>query len=824
MSLLQQAIQLLSEAPGNIVYHLVTLFALQVVFALSASQWQRDRTDLPARRSAWAAGAIFLTRVGLLLAGVLLMDGPVTAVAALAPLEQAVHTITVLFFVWAFVPHSTRFPRLGHVLLGLSVALIGVMTLSFIQLWQVQASLGEAYNGSQQVTIWGIVQLIVLGLGLVYLLSRRRLRFSLPAFIVGLLLLAHVAHFWNYPEIIPTTTNIPYWIRLGDFIVFPLWAALAYRQTLTPLLAVRDAHQPITAQTADMLQLATQVVRSLEVETAVSQAIAMAAQMSEATFVGIALTHEQNPQQLQLTSNLAQAVQLSGEERLRNWYLNRTDWPSFRQAWDRREMVVLWPDGMGARQLRDWYDEMGIAPLGPLLVQPLIVKREVIGLLLLAGPAERREWNETERELVEAMARYVAQVVDNGRYLSRAIQSAATAAPSLADTAVSGRIVALETERDQLRTELDTTVSRLQQAEARAVAANKQVRDLAATLDEIDQVNQDEQVVALQTEIDALRESLIEAEEAMALAAASEGELSTEWVMHTITRYSGQLEEAEARIQALEAELAERDQGVFSDVFVALVQELRTPMTSIVGYTDILLSERMGILGVRQREFVQRVQANATRLGVLLEQLIQLVTAASEPGVVRLTDAATEVDKVVDTAVNTILHQIREKNLRLELNIAPNLPPLPINQKDLRQIITSLLNNACQSSKNNGVVALKIHANSIPVPLNQTGNGQTEQFKFVHLAVTDSGGGIHVNDRSRVFAPQLQADSPLIAGLGDTGAALSVARVLAEANGGRIWVDSIMGAGSTFSAVFPLSPEPIFEEDAYTAVAEGEVG
>ncbi|MEJ2747757.1 MAG: histidine kinase dimerization/phospho-acceptor domain-containing protein [Anaerolineae bacterium] len=664
MSLLQQAIQLLSEAPGNIVYHLVTLFALQVVFALSISQWQRDRTDLAAWRNAWAAGAIFLARVGLLLAGVLLVGGSVTAVSVLAPLEQAVHTITVLFLIWAFIPHSTRFPRLGHVLLGLSVAIIGVMTLSFIQLWQAQAALGEAYNGSQQATVWGIIQLIILGLGLVYLLSQSRLRVSLPVFIIGLLLLAHVAHFWNYPEIIPTTTNIPYWIRLGDFIVFPLWAVLAYRQMLTPLLAVREAQQPLTAQMAEMLQLATGVVHTMEMETAVSQAVTMAAQMSGATFAGIALTHEQNPQQLQLTSNLAQAVQLHGDEKLPNWYLNRTDWPSFRQAWERLETIVLWPDGMGARQLRDWYQEMGIAPLGPLLIQPLVVKQDVNGLLLLAGPAERQDWNETERELVKAIAKYVAQVVDNGRYLAKAIQSAATAAPAAVDTAVSGRIVALETERDQLRAELDTTVSRLQQAEARAVTANKQVRDLAATLNEMDQANQDERVEALQTEIESLRESLIEAEEAMALAAASEGELSTEWVMHTITRYSGQLEEAEARIQALEAELAEFDQGAISEVLVALAQELRTPMTSIAGYTDILLSERMGILGVRQREFVQRVQANATRMEVLLEQIIQFVTAASEAGAVRLTDVATEMDKVVDTAVNTVLHQIREKNLR----------------------------------------------------------------------------------------------------------------------------------------------------------------
>jgi signal transduction histidine kinase len=344
------------------------------------------------------------------------------------------------------------------------------------------------------------------------------------------------------------------------------------------------------------------------------------------------------------------------------------------------------------------------------------------------------------------------------------------------------------------------------------VTANKQARDLAATLAEMDQINRNEQIEALEREIEALRESLIEAEEAMALAAASEGELSTEWVMHTITRYSGQLEEAQERIQSLEATLADWEQGPVSEIIISLVQELRTPMTSIVGYTDILLAERVGILGVRQREFVQRVQANTARMGVLLDQLVQLTTTAN-PLPSRQVEAETDVEEVVDTAVNTVLNQIREKNLRLELKVSADLPLLPVNRSDLRQIMTSLLGNACQSSTNDSRVVLNVLAGIIPPPRHSE-NGHSEQFNFLHLAVTDSGGGIRVEDRPRVFDPQHDADSPLIAGLGDTGAALSVARVLTEANGGRLWVDSIMGVGSTFSAVFPLSVERVNGETA----------
>jgi signal transduction histidine kinase len=817
MSLLQQAIQLLSEAPGNIVYHLVTLFALQVVFALSVNHWQRDRTDRLALRMAWAAGAVFLARAGLLLAGVIFQGSLSTAVAAIAPIEQAVHTITILFLIWAFVPHSKRYPRFGHLLLGLAVTITGVMTLSFVQTWQIQAGAGEAYNGTPQATIWGIVQLIVLGLGLVFLLQQNRLRLTLPVMIVGLLFLAHVAHFWNYPEILPTTTDVPYWIRLGHFIVLPLWAAWVYRYTLMPLLAAHE--QPAAVQVARSLNLATEVISTLELETAVSQAVDMAARMTGATFAGIALSQEDNPKQLHLTCTQGQTVQLSGVEQPRSWFLNLEDWPSFRQVLAEKQAITLKPEGMGARQLRDWYQEMGVTPLGPLFIQPLQVQQDILGLLLLAGPGDRTEWDEAAQILAGAVAGYVARVVDNGRYLSRAGRPPLVTMSPM-DTAVSGRIMALEEERSQLKAELGTTVSRMQQAEMRAVTANKQARDLAATLAEMDQINRSEQVEALEMEIEALRESLIEAEEAMALAAASEGELSTEWVMHTITRYSGQLEEAQERIQSLELTLAEHTQGPVGEIIISLVQELRTPMTSIAGYTDILLAERVGILGVRQREFVQRVQANTVRMGVLLDQLVQLITTAdSTPS--RMAEVETDVEEVIDTAVNTVLNQIREKNLRLELKISSDLPLLPVNHHDLRQIVTSLLGNACQSSANDSGVVLKVLAGSISPP-HRSENGQSEQFNFLHLAVTDSGGGIRVEDRSRVFDPQHDADSPLIAGLGDTGAALSVARVLAEANGGRLWVDSMMGVGSTFSAVFPLSLERMNGETAVSGESEGD--
>jgi len=79
------------------------------------------------------------------------------------------------------------------------------------------------------------------------------------------------------------------------------------------------------------------------------------------------------------------------------------------------------------------------------------------------------------------------------------------------------------------------------------------------------------------------------------------------------------------------------------------------------------------------------------------------------------------------------------------------------------------------------------------------------------LQVTDSGGGIPAEDLTRVFSRLYRAENALIQGVGDTGVGLSIAKTLTEAQGGRIWVDTKIGAGSTFSVLLPVrqpAPEP----------------
>jgi two-component system NtrC family sensor kinase len=161
------------------------------------------------------------------------------------------------------------------------------------------------------------------------------------------------------------------------------------------------------------------------------------------------------------------------------------------------------------------------------------------------------------------------------------------------------------------------------------------------------------------------------------------------------------------------------------------------------------------------------------------------------------------VREVLETAVNGVVSHLRDKNLQLDLDIDQDLPALPVNRSALHQIFSNLLSNACLASSKNGRVMATAHAQSLP----DAGNDASEPIRFLQINISDSGSGIRQEDLPRVFTAHYEAERPLIAGLGDTGAGLSMAYDLTNANGGRLWVESQPGSGSTFSLLFPIAVE-----------------
>ena len=234
------------------------------------------------------------------------------------------------------------------------------------------------------------------------------------------------------------------------------------------------------------------------------------------------------------------------------------------------------------------------------------------------------------------------------------------------------------------------------------------------------------------------------------------------------------------------------------DQFVAsLSQELRTPMTSIVGYTDLLLSESVGSLAEMQRKFLQRIKANVERLSGLLNDLISVTMI--DAGQLELHRVTVDINQIVEDTVIASRAQLEDREITLALNLMEQPPSLEADPDRLRQILANLLGNAikCSPAGSTIQISTSIHQESEP--------GKTASIRYVKVSVRDSGGGIAPRDREHVFDRFYHTDKALINGLGETGVGLAVAKALVEAHGGRIWVESEMGAGSTFSFLLPIS-------------------
>jgi len=235
------------------------------------------------------------------------------------------------------------------------------------------------------------------------------------------------------------------------------------------------------------------------------------------------------------------------------------------------------------------------------------------------------------------------------------------------------------------------------------------------------------------------------------------------------------------------------------EVVASLTQDLRQPLSSIVGYSELLLGESVGILGALQKKFLERIQASSERMSALLDDLIRVTAIDSGP--LKLLREKVEVMSVVEEAILNCSSQFREKGINLRLDLADDLPQVQADRDALRQIMLHLLNNAGSASAIDGEVVLSVKRES-----EQKASG--ERADYIFISVRDSGGGIRAEDQPRVFSRVYRADAPLVAGLGDTGVGLSVAKALVEAHGGRIWLTSEMGVGSTFNLLLPVEARP----------------
>lgn len=462
MALIQQIIELLSRPPGSVIYHLITLFALQVVLALAFSHWHRDPNDEAARRMTFAAGGILVARLLLLFISLLVEGDPLRARITLPPIEQAIDMATVLLLVWGLAPIAEDRPRLADGVILVSLVVVAVVCLFFFQDWQNRVADGgatTAYLGTIQAYVWGVMQMAVLAAGLVWLLWDRGSRLSLRPIIVGVVLLAHVANFFNYPEIIPTGTEVVYWLRLGYLVAFPLWAVLAYQDSMRDLMTADEVDHSQAAQLARHLRLSTDVIRARIPEVRLDQALDMVMGLASVQFAAIGLIDERNPQQVVFSRFRPPVSRDPNYTR----QFNLADHAAFRMAYEQQRGIELEPRGVGARQTHELSQQFNVGALGPVFVEPLVIGNHCLGFLMLAAPPTIANWTDRDRAIIPHLAAFLAQAIGNSYRHEGELNKRAVAAASPA-----ARLAERDPEKERLILELAETRRRLAATEERA--------------------------------------------------------------------------------------------------------------------------------------------------------------------------------------------------------------------------------------------------------------------------------------------------------------------------------------------------------------------
>ncbi len=214
--------------------------------------------------------------------------------------------------------------------------------------------------------------------------------------------------------------------------------------------------------------------------------------------------------------------------------------------------------------------------------------------------------------------------------------------------------------------------------------------------------------------------------------------------------------------------------------------ELRTPMTAIKGYADLLHAGAVGSINETQQKFVGIIRNNADRLTALINDLLDI--SRVETGRVRFEPRPLQIGEVVADVVNSMAVPAQSKDLTLSYEVAGGLPELMGDRDRLNQVLTNLVGNAIRYTPVGGSLEVRAY----PVE------------GAVRVDVTDSGIGIAPEDLGRIFERFYRADDPLVQEAAGTGLGLSITKMFVEMHGGRVWVKSEPGKGSTFTFILPM--------------------
>ncbi|HXX13180.1 MAG TPA: GAF domain-containing protein [Burkholderiales bacterium] len=222
-----------------------------------------------------------------------------------------------------------------------------------------------------------------------------------------------------------------------------------------------------------------------------------------------------------------------------------------------------------------------------------------------------------------------------------------------------------------------------------------------------------------------------------------------------------------------------------SQFLANMSHELRTPLNAILGYTELIVDKIYGEVPEKINEVLDRVQKSGRHLLGLINDVLDI--SKIEAGQLTLGISSYSFGDVVQAVASAVESLAAEKHLRLNVEVAPDLPLGQGDERRITQVLLNLVGNAIKFTEA-GEVSVRVRA--------VDGAFQAE--------IADTGPGIREEDRQRIFEEFQQSDNSPTKTKGGTGLGLAIAKRIVELHGGRIWVESTLGKGSTFFFSVPV--------------------
>ena len=771
----------LTVPPGDLIYYIVLTFAVASALQSAFNHWRVS--EFPQAKRAFAGLSVLIAaQILMFILSGLGWQQIIEPRTILPPMDRAFILFGIIWITWLYAfPEPNRGADAAATLLSLLVLVIlGVSLLT----WQAQiadpqfASL--SYNQTMDDWLWQVGSLFLALVGIAILFIRRPDGMWNGVTLLFLGVLGHAGHLLFQIE-----GNYSGIVRLAYMAAYPILLTLPQRFAIPNQMAPIAA-RPITAKqdtisperrrySTDpktfhaMLALAAES-NPTKVSQAVTRAIAQT-MLSDLCFM-IYLT-DNNNQMI-----IAGGYDLIREDSLEGGSLNKGSIPMLANSLQRGRPLRM-PASSTSADIKGLGDILGLTNPGHLLSVPIITpEKEALGGLLLLSPYSDRTWTAEDQAFLSNIATSLVPIIKRSQNLNK-LESEAGQART--------QTIQLERQVQELSLQLETARAEIQKGGAAEAASLRVAQEESIQI-----------IEQLQQENAELRSG----KNLQPSVSSSQVEKELKTTLQEVARLQNQLAEANIKAHEMEKGHAATKSTEQAEVVASISQELRQPLSSIVGYTDLLLGESVGILGALQRKFVERIKASTERIRSLTDDMIQITTLENELN--DLKPEPVDLNSIIDNAMSYTSTQVREKNISIHLELPKVLSPIQADREALQQILIHLLQNAGAATPFEGTVRLKVQTQS------------ENNLDYILIQVSDSGGGIASTDLPRVFTRLYRADNVLIQGVGDTGVGLSIAKALTEAHHGRIWVESEQGTGSTFSVLLPIAGSLATEKNSDT--------